>query len=391
MSKAIDLENGLPAIKTWVEGKFQQKESGKGLSTNDYTTDEKTKLAGIAAGAEVNVQADWNVTSTTSDAYIKNKPSIPAPSSTAPKMDGTAAAGTGTTWARADHVHPTDTSRAPLASPALTGTPTAPTAAAGTNTTQIATTEFVKTAVDNVTVADFTPSSSSADGTHGLVPAPPRTVQFLRSDEGWAYITAYDVSADDGMTQETSTVQDYLSELKDLKVDKETGKGLSTNDYTTTEKNKLANIAAGAQVNVIESVKVNGTALSISSKAVNVPKATNSVYGATILSDATDGTAAAASGGTAATPKAVADALAAAKTYADGLVTNAIVYKGSVATYADLPASPSAGDMYNVVAAYGDYPAGTNWAWTGTVWDALGGSFTITYATAAEVTAVLNA
>ena len=39
---------------------------------------------------------------------------------------------------------------APLASPALTGTPTAPTATAGTNTTQIATTAFVKTAVDNV-------------------------------------------------------------------------------------------------------------------------------------------------------------------------------------------------------------------------------------------------
>ena len=40
---------------------------------------------------------------------------------------------------------------APLASPALTGTPTAPTAAEGTNTTQIATTAFVKTAVDSAT------------------------------------------------------------------------------------------------------------------------------------------------------------------------------------------------------------------------------------------------
>lgn len=39
--------------------------------------------------------------------------------------------------------------KAPLASPNLTGTPTAPTAAAGTNTTQIATTAFVKDAVDN--------------------------------------------------------------------------------------------------------------------------------------------------------------------------------------------------------------------------------------------------
>lgn len=41
--------------------------------------------------------------------------------------------------------------KAPLASPALTGTPTAPTAAAGTNTTQIATTAFVKDAVDTAT------------------------------------------------------------------------------------------------------------------------------------------------------------------------------------------------------------------------------------------------
>jgi hypothetical protein len=40
--------------------------------------------------------------------------------------------------------------KAPLASPALTGTPTAPTAAANTNTTQVATTEFVGTAVANL-------------------------------------------------------------------------------------------------------------------------------------------------------------------------------------------------------------------------------------------------
>lgn len=37
------------------------------------------KLAGIATGAEVNVQPDWSVTDTASDAYIKNKPtSMPA-------------------------------------------------------------------------------------------------------------------------------------------------------------------------------------------------------------------------------------------------------------------------------------------------------------------------
>ena len=39
------------------------------------------------------------------------------------------------------------TDAAPLASPALTGTPTAPTATAGTNSTQLATTAFVATAL----------------------------------------------------------------------------------------------------------------------------------------------------------------------------------------------------------------------------------------------------
>lgn len=50
------------------------KEVGKGLSTNDYTTDEKNKLAGIASGAEANIQSDWNQTSASADDYIKNKP-----------------------------------------------------------------------------------------------------------------------------------------------------------------------------------------------------------------------------------------------------------------------------------------------------------------------------
>lgn len=75
--------------------------------------------------------------------------SQPAATSTTPAMDGTAAVGTETTWAKGDHVHPTDTSRAPLASPTFTGTPAAPTASAGTNTTQIATTAFVTTAISN--------------------------------------------------------------------------------------------------------------------------------------------------------------------------------------------------------------------------------------------------
>lgn len=54
------------------------------------------------------------------------------------------------------------------------------------------------------------------------------------------------------------------------KVDKEAGKGLSTNDYTTAEKTKLSGIDANAQANVIETVKVDGVALTPTNKAVNI-------------------------------------------------------------------------------------------------------------------------
>lgn len=54
------------------------------------------------------------------------------------------------------------------------------------------------------------------------------------------------------------------------KVDVVSGKDLSTNDYTNAEKTKLSGIASGAQANVIESVKVNGTKVEPSSKAVDI-------------------------------------------------------------------------------------------------------------------------
>lgn len=56
----------------------------------------------------------------------------------------------------------------------------------------------------------------------------------------------------------------------DKKVDAVEGKGLSSNDYTSTEKTKLSGIAEGAQVNVIEAIKVNGVAQTITSKAVDI-------------------------------------------------------------------------------------------------------------------------
>lgn len=46
------------------------------LITAAFTTAQETKLAGIATGAEVNVQADWNQATNTADDYIKNKPTL---------------------------------------------------------------------------------------------------------------------------------------------------------------------------------------------------------------------------------------------------------------------------------------------------------------------------
>ena len=53
---------------------------------------------------------------------------------------------------------------------------------------------------------------------------------------------------------------------------------------------------------------------------------------------------------------------------------SALTYKGSVDTYDQLPKEAAVGDTWNVAQAYQTYPAGTNYAWTGTAWDALGGS-----------------
>lgn len=61
-----------------------------------------------------------------------------------PSMAGVAAVGTGKKYAREDHRHPADTSKANLASPAFTGVPTAPTPATSDESTKIATTAWIK-------------------------------------------------------------------------------------------------------------------------------------------------------------------------------------------------------------------------------------------------------
>ena len=73
-----------------------------------------------------------------------------------------------------------------------------------------------------------------------------------------------------------SVAQSKVTGLPDAlagKVDKIEGKGLSTNDFTNEAKAKLDGVEAGANKNLIEIVKLNGTALDISEKAVNIPVA----------------------------------------------------------------------------------------------------------------------
>lgn len=57
-------------------------------------------------------------------------------------------------------------------------------------------------------------------------------------------------------------------------------------------------------------------------------------------------------------------------------LTAIFTYKGTKATYEELEAveSPAVGDVYNVEAAHNNVPAGTNWVWNGTDWDALAGT-----------------
>lgn len=58
--------------------------------------------------------------------------------------------------------------------------------------------------------------------------------------------------------------------IKGKFVQAETGKGLSTNDFTTEEKNKLSNIEAGADENIIEGIAVNNVDITPVNKRVNL-------------------------------------------------------------------------------------------------------------------------
>ena len=189
----------------------------------------------------------------------------------------------------------------------------------------------------------------------------------------------------------------HLKNLFGGKVDKVQGKDLSTNDYTNADMTKLAGIEGGAEVNIIESILVNGSAAPVSSKSVSitVPTKTSDLTnnsGFITINDIPPSGVSSVNTKTGDVVLTYTDVGAAASSHEHTVsdisdfpdITGVYVYKGSVATYSLLPATGmEVGDVWNVEAD------GMNYAWTGSAWDALGGNFSITSITNGEIDTIL--
>ena len=115
-------------------------------------------------------------------------------STAVPAMDGTGTAGSSSQWARGDHVHPTDTSRAPIASPNFTGTPTAPTnPSPADSSTQLATTAWVHSAIGAVSsgVTNITTQDGLSGGGTGSVTIGVNQIAVAKGGTGASTLTGY--------------------------------------------------------------------------------------------------------------------------------------------------------------------------------------------------------
>lgn len=115
----------------------------------------------VSSTAAVQLKIDPSVVLATREYVLTTVTALLA--DTNPVMAGAASPGAAAKAARSDHRHPTDTSRAPLASPGFTGTPTAPTPAATDKTTKVATTEFVRRAIGDSEGGIALPVSAATD------------------------------------------------------------------------------------------------------------------------------------------------------------------------------------------------------------------------------------
>lgn len=126
-------------------GNKVDKVTGKGLSTNDYTTEEKSLLADL--NTAVTTLSDSKVDKVTGKGLSTNDLTNELLDKISLIGEGTLSTTASTIIAAINELVTGLAAKANLASPTFTGTPVAPTATSGTNTTQIATTEFVQSAV----------------------------------------------------------------------------------------------------------------------------------------------------------------------------------------------------------------------------------------------------
>jgi len=223
--------------KVESDNKFVEKETGKGLSTNDYTTDEKNKLAGIETGAEVNVNADWEAAS--GDAQILNKP--------------TTLSGYGITDAKIEDVENEEFKKK---------------ITLGENITEVVT-DVSRKADKLYTVTDVSYSNKTFKQTINEISNDIVTIADIKSDldlvKSDVGLSNVDNTADIDKPISTLT-QNALND----KVDKVPGKALSDKNFTAAYEAKLNGIETGAQVNVIETISVNNQNISPLNKNINI-------------------------------------------------------------------------------------------------------------------------
>lgn len=139
--------------------------------------------------------------------------------------------------------------KAPLASPTLTGTPTAPTAASGTNTTQLATTAFVQTAVSPLATTAYVNSS--------IAPKADTTYVNTKTNDKYSNVT---------VSNATLIFTNGAGSTKAVTVNNVANANAASTATTATYAN-IINITRGNEIELNGSISGNGTELLIGYRA----------------------------------------------------------------------------------------------------------------------------
>lgn len=270
VNNTSDLNKPVSTAQQTALDKKVDKVTGYGLSKNDFTDTLKNKLDGIAEGAQVN--SITGVKGSSEKTYRTGNVSISASNIGLGNVNNTSDADKPISIATQTALNGKVSTTVKVNGHALSADVTVSKSDVGLSNVDNTSDANKPVSTAQQTALDKKVNKTTTVNGHAL--------------SGNVTVTKADVGL--GNVDNTSDVNKPISTATqtalDKKVDKVSGKGLSTNDYTTDEKNKLAGIAAGAQVNVIESVKVNGTAQAISNKGVNIPvptklsQLTNNIY-----------------------------------------------------------------------------------------------------------------